>query len=98
MSKYYSERLVEGQTIVETGSIHYAGTLSVRTYFNKRDDSLFVEVIGARNILALDTNGLSDPFVVVDLLPHSRFPQALAKETHVHRGTLNPVFDECLVL
>ena len=96
MTKYFNERLVEGQKIDETGSIHYAGTLAVRAYFNK--DSLFVEVVGARNLLALDANGLSDPFVVVDILPHSRFPPGLAKETHAQKATLNPVFEECLVL
>ena len=40
--KYFKERLSEGQALIESGNVHYAGTLYVRTYFNH--DSLLVEV------------------------------------------------------
>ncbi len=48
-------------------------------------------------VIPLDSNGLSDPFVVVELLPKRVF-QASEQSTHVQKSTLNPVFDECFEL
>ena len=67
----------------------------MRVYF--RNNCLFVEVIRARNVIPLDNNGLSDPFVVVELLPRRVF-QCTEQQTHVQKATLNPVFDECFEL
>ena len=41
--------------------------------------------------------GLSDPFVIVELLP-SRVFHCEVRQTNVQKATLNPVFDECFEL
>lgn len=43
----------------------------------------------------MDPNGFSDPFVIVELLPHRIFPYCNEQQTNVHKKTLNPIFDEC---
>ena len=55
-------------------------------------------VLNARNILPLDANGLSDPYVVVELCPQHFFPKNTAQQTNVVKKTLNPTFDECFEL
>lgn len=55
-------------------------------------------VIGAKQIPALDSNGLSDPFVVIELLPRIRFPSQLVTKTKVVSKSLNPIFDETFEL
>ncbi|XP_063827905.1 BAI1-associated protein 3 [Ostrinia nubilalis] len=69
------------------------GSILVRVYFNH--DSLCVEVLSARDVIPLDPNGLSDPFVVLELLPKRLFPKAHEQTTNVQKKTLNPVWDEC---
>ncbi|XP_049874475.1 BAI1-associated protein 3 [Pectinophora gossypiella] len=69
------------------------GSILVRVYFNH--DSLCVEVLSARDVIPLDPNGLSDPFVVLELLPKRLFPKAHEQQTNVQKKTLNPVWDEC---
>ncbi|XP_065210917.1 BAI1-associated protein 3 isoform X2 [Planococcus citri] len=86
---YYNNRLRE-QSIVE--STEY-GVLSVRAYYHH--DSLCVEVLNAKDVIPLDPNGFSDPFVIVELLPRSLFPNCLEQTTNVQKKTLNPFFDEC---
>ncbi|KAL1129161.1 hypothetical protein AAG570_013692 [Ranatra chinensis] len=86
---YYAQRLFE-QLAVE--SMEY-GVLSVRAYFHH--DSLCVEVLNARDVIPLDPNGFSDPFVIVELLPKSVFPHCTEQTTNVQKKTLNPLFDEC---
>ncbi|XKL63074.1 hypothetical protein PGB90_005438 [Kerria lacca] len=86
---YYNDRLKE-QSIVE--STEY-GILSVRAYYHH--DSLCIEVLNAKDVIPLDPNGFSDPFVIVELLPRSVFPNCLEQITNVQKKTLNPFFDEC---
>ncbi|XP_037880919.1 BAI1-associated protein 3 [Glossina fuscipes] len=69
------------------------GAVVVRAYFNH--DSLCVEVLHARDIVPLDPNGFSDPFVIIELFPRRVFAHCLEQQTNVHKRTLNPVFDEC---
>ncbi|XP_043208999.1 BAI1-associated protein 3-like, partial [Amphibalanus amphitrite] len=38
---------------------------------------------------------LSDPFVIIELLPRHIFSSCVEQQTVVHKRTLNPVFDEC---
>ncbi|CAG9835482.1 unnamed protein product [Diabrotica balteata] len=86
---FYSQRLQE-QITIQTSPY---GSLAVRAYFNH--DSLCVEVLHARDIIPLDPNGYSDPFVIIELLPHRMFPLCSTQQTNVHKKTLNPNFDEC---
>ncbi|GBP67477.1 BAI1-associated protein 3 [Eumeta japonica] len=59
------------------------GSISVRVYFNH--DSLCVEVLAARDVIPLDPNGLSDPFVVLELLPKRLFPKTHEQSTNVQK-------------
>ncbi|XP_069995655.1 BAI1-associated protein 3 isoform X6 [Penaeus vannamei] len=86
---YHLERLLEQE---RTEATEY-GSLFVRVYFNH--DSLCVEVLQARNVIPLDPNGFSDPFVVIELLPKRLFPGSGPQQTNVHKKTLHPLFDEC---
>ena len=49
-------------------------------------------------LMGLDPNGLSDPFVIIELLPRRLFPNCSEQQTSVRRRNLNPVFDECFEL
>lgn len=86
---YYNDRLKEQSTVEST---EY-GVLSVRAYYHH--DSLCIEVLNAKDVIPLDPNGFSDPFVIVELLPRSVFPNCSEQTTNVQKKTLNPFFDEC---
>nr|XP_045584883.1 BAI1-associated protein 3-like [Procambarus clarkii] len=86
---YHLERLV----VQERTELQEYGSLFVRVYFNH--DSLCVEVLQARNLIPLDPNGFSDPFVVIEMLPRRLFPGSVPQQTNVHKKTLHPLFDEC---
>ncbi|XP_039440945.1 BAI1-associated protein 3 isoform X3 [Culex pipiens pallens] len=88
---FYLQRLQEQLNTM--GSQTQLGTLSVKAYFNH--DSLCVEVLHAKDVIPLDPNGFSDPFVIVELLPRRVFSHCSEQQTNVHKKTLNPVFDEC---
>lgn len=51
-------------------------------------------VVNAKNIIPLDSNGLSDPFVIVELCPKHMFAKQQQQTTKVVKKTLNPTFDE----
>ncbi|KAG6459452.1 BAI1-associated protein 3 [Manduca sexta] len=87
---WLADRLAE-QTRTQLPSPY--GSILVRVYFNH--DSLCVEVLSARDVIPLDPNGLSDPFVVLELLPKRLFPKTHEQSTNVQKKTLNPVWDEC---
>ncbi len=42
--------------------------------------------------------GLSDPFVIIELIPKNIFPKTSKQQTAVQRATLNPTFDETFEL
>lgn len=52
-------------------------------------------MLHARDIIPLDPNGYSDPFVIIELLPHRVFAHCNEQQTNVHKKTLHPIFDEC---
>ncbi|XP_023161054.2 BAI1-associated protein 3 [Drosophila hydei] len=87
---FYLNRLREQLVAIMPGPY---GSLAVRAYFNH--DSLCVEVLHARDVVPLDPNGFSDPFVVIELLPRRIFLHCMEQQTNVHKRTLNPIFDEC---
>lgn len=93
---YYMGRLEQQQ--VHSGSAESSpyGVLSIRVYFHH--DSLSVEIISAKDVIPLDPNGLSDPFVIIELLPRRLFPNCKEQRTSVQHQDLNPVFDECYEL
>ncbi|XP_066131457.1 BAI1-associated protein 3 [Saccopteryx bilineata] len=70
------------------------GRLSVRCYYEAAEQRLVVEVLHAADLLPLDANGLSDPFVIVELGPPHHFPLVHSQRTQVKSRTLHPVYDE----
>ncbi|KOC60100.1 BAI1-associated protein 3 [Habropoda laboriosa] len=89
IDRFYRQRL---QDQLNTVASEY-GVLTVRAYLNH--DSLCVEVINARDVIPLDPNGYSDPFVIIELLPRRVFEHCAEQHTNVKKKTLNPMFDEC---
>ncbi|XP_017887694.1 BAI1-associated protein 3 isoform X2 [Ceratina calcarata] len=89
IDRFHRQRLMDQQNTVST---EY-GVLTVRAYLNH--DSLCVEVISARDVIPLDPNGYSDPFVIIELLPRRIFEPCAEQHTNVKKKTLNPIFDEC---
>lgn len=82
MDLFYLQRLQEQMMVTSPGPY---GLLAVRAYFNH--DSLCVEVLHARDIIPLDPNGFSDPFVIVELLPRRIFQYCSEQQTNVHKVT-----------
>ncbi|XP_058426397.1 BAI1-associated protein 3 isoform X2 [Diceros bicornis minor] len=70
------------------------GRLSVRCHYEAAEQRLVVEVLHAADLLPLDANGLSDPFVIVELGPPHFFPLVRSQRTQVKSRTLHPVYDE----
>ncbi|XP_012661228.1 BAI1-associated protein 3 isoform X1 [Otolemur garnettii] len=70
------------------------GRLSVRCHYEVAEQRLVVEVLHAADLLPLDANGLSDPFVIVELGPPHHFPLIRSQRTQVKARTLHPVYDE----
>ncbi|KAK1805248.1 hypothetical protein P4O66_019586 [Electrophorus voltai] len=70
------------------------GRISVKCYYDAPEQRLTVEILHAADLIALDANGLSDPFVIIELCPHHLFPNSRSQRTQVKLKTLHPVFDE----
>ncbi|KAM4530413.1 BAI1-associated protein 3 [Odontesthes bonariensis] len=90
IEQYYLEKISHQKTLKHT---RY-GRISVKCYYDAPEQRLTVEILHAADIIALDANGLSDPFVIVELCPHHLFPLAKSQRTQVKLKTLHPVFDE----
>ncbi|KAL5018735.1 hypothetical protein ScPMuIL_004457 [Solemya velum] len=70
------------------------GILNVRVWYRGDTQTLLVEVLNAKNIIPLDANGLSDPFVMLQFCPELVFPNIAMQSTRIVKKTLNPDFDE----
>ncbi|KAI1705747.1 c2 domain-containing protein [Ditylenchus destructor] len=70
------------------------GILNLRAYYNSNSQTLVIDVIGAKQVIPLDSNGLSDPFVVMELVPRCRYASQPTARTKVVSKSLNPIFDE----
>ncbi|CAB3400482.1 unnamed protein product [Caenorhabditis bovis] len=90
IEKYYKDLLKQQNEVSECKY----GILNVRAYYNANAQNLVLDVIGAKQIIALDSNGLSDPFVVIELIPKFRYPNVPVVKTKVVSKSLNPIFDE----
>uniref|UniRef100_A0A8C6LRG1 BAI1 associated protein 3 n=1 Tax=Nothobranchius furzeri TaxID=105023 RepID=A0A8C6LRG1_NOTFU len=90
IEQYYLEKISLQKTLKHTPF----GRISVKCYYDAPEQRLTVEILHAADIIALDANGLSDPFVIVELCPHHLFPSAKSQRTQVKLKTLHPVFDE----
>ncbi|XP_062298549.1 protein unc-13 homolog D [Scomber scombrus] len=70
------------------------GAVTLLTSYRRSDQRLRVEVLNAVNLLPMDSNGLSDPFVQLCLEPQHTFPEVEARCTQIKNCDLNPLFDE----
>ncbi|VEN33614.1 unnamed protein product [Callosobruchus maculatus] len=71
------------------------GEISVRTKFE--ENILTIEVMNARNLLPMDSNGTCDAFVRLHLLPEDKFSNVEKPKTKTHNRTQFPLFDETFV-
>lgn len=72
------------------------GELTVRLQFLNND--LKIEIINARNLIPMDSNGFSDSFVRVCLLPEEKFTNISKPRTQTHTKNLFPLYDETFIL
>ncbi|XP_072916970.1 BAI1-associated protein 3 [Hemitrygon akajei] len=70
------------------------GMLCIKCYYEAAEHKLYIEILHATNLIALDTNGLSDPFVIIELAPQHIFPGVKSQRTQIKNKTLHPIFDE----
>ncbi|UJR13596.1 hypothetical protein I4U23_000609 [Adineta vaga] len=71
------------------------GTLDFEVIWKESLNVLTITLIRARNLRSCDSNGLSDPYVKLHLVPG--VAKATKLRSHTIRRTLNPDFDETLV-
>ena len=72
------------------------GELTVRLQF--LNNSLKVEIINARDLIPMDSNGFCDSFVRICLLPEEKFTTVSKPKTQTHSKNLFPLFDEMFVI
>jgi BAI1-associated protein 3 len=88
IQQYYLDRYIEQKSSTDTP----LGILTVQCYF--KANQLEIEILNAKNLVPLDTNGLCDPFVRVHFLPEEKFLSVVKPKTQTHSKTLFPLFDE----
>ncbi|GAU94012.1 hypothetical protein RvY_05860 [Ramazzottius varieornatus] len=86
--------LVEVVNMHSTMTATPYGTLTIRSHYDRKTGTLVVEVLHARDVIPMDTNGFSDPFVVIRFLPARTFPNTLTGKTAVVKKSLDPQFEE----
>ncbi|KAK1329912.1 hypothetical protein QTO34_010095 [Cnephaeus nilssonii] len=74
----------------EAGAGAPCGRISFALRYLYGSDQLVVRILQALDLPAKDSNGFSDPYVKIYLLPDRK----RKFQTKVHRKTLNPVFNE----
>lgn len=72
------------------------GELAVKAKFE--GNNLKVSILNARNVKAMDSNGASDVFVRIHLLPENKFAGIPKPKTQTQYKTLFPLFDENFVM
>ncbi|XP_041342599.1 protein unc-13 homolog D isoform X3 [Pyrgilauda ruficollis] len=90
IQKYFSNRI---QQQLDTSSEKY-GAVTIKALYRPSEQKLHVEVLNATNLIPLDSNGSSDPFVQLTLEPRHEFPEVVARTTQCKRNELHPLFDE----
>ncbi|KAG7232861.1 hypothetical protein INR49_008029 [Caranx melampygus] len=90
VQKFYDRKIKEQN--VYSGEKY--GAVTLLASYSRSDQRLRVEVLNAVNLLPMDSNGLSDPFVQLCLEPHHIFSEVEPRCTQIKSCDLNPLFDE----
>ncbi|CAF1308521.1 unnamed protein product [Adineta steineri] len=94
---YYQEKLHEQERAViinQSSNLPDLGKLYCRAYYHLKEETLYVEIISCKNLKPCDSNGLSDPYVEVQLCPKFLYPHIEKQQTSIVKKTLNPSFNE----
>ncbi|KAK7918943.1 hypothetical protein WMY93_010227 [Mugilogobius chulae] len=90
MEKFFETKITEQK--VFSGEKY--GAVTLLTSYHRSEQNLRVEVLNAVNLLPMDSNGLSDPFVQLCLEPSHIFPEVEPRCTQIKNCDLNPLFEE----
>uniref|UniRef100_A0A803T0D2 Unc-13 homolog D n=1 Tax=Anolis carolinensis TaxID=28377 RepID=A0A803T0D2_ANOCA len=90
IQKYFSARI---QQQMEAKPDKY-GAVTIKALYRHSEQKLHIEVLNAVNLLPLDSNGSSDPFIQLTLEPRHEFPEVVARTTQCIKNNLHPLFDE----
>ncbi|GCB76238.1 hypothetical protein scyTo_0020451, partial [Scyliorhinus torazame] len=90
IQKFYAKK-IQQQTANECSKY---GAVTIKVFYDNQVKRLHVEILNAVNLIALDSNGTSDPFVELTLEPKHIFPLVESKTTQRKDNDLNPLFDE----
>ncbi|XP_076293946.1 C2 and C2B_Munc13-like domain-containing protein staccato isoform X2 [Lasioglossum baleicum] len=86
--RYHQERIKEQNELEESDY----GQITVKAQFV--DNSLNIQILNARKLRPVDSNGTCDSYVKVRLLPEEKFSDLKLPKTHVQKENLYPLFDE----
>ncbi|KAJ7316035.1 hypothetical protein JRQ81_002197 [Phrynocephalus forsythii] len=70
------------------------GAVTIKALYRLSEQKLRIEVLNAVNLLPMDSNGSSDPFIQLTLEPRHEFPEVVARTTQCIKNSLHPLFDE----
>ncbi|XP_053155878.1 protein unc-13 homolog D [Hemicordylus capensis] len=90
IQKYFSVR-IEQQT---KASPEKYGAVTIKALYRHSEQKLRIDVLNAVNLIPLDSNGSSDPFIQLTLEPRHEFPEVMARTTQCIKNNLHPLFDE----
>ncbi|XP_075135191.1 protein unc-13 homolog D [Leptodactylus fuscus] len=90
IERYYQQKIQQQQG----SSAEKYGAVTVKVSYRQSEQKLHVEILNAVNLLPLDSNGNSDPFVQVTLEPKHIFPAVEPRSTEIKKAELNPLYDE----
>ncbi|UJR07768.1 hypothetical protein I4U23_012051 [Adineta vaga] len=90
---YYQEKLHE-QERANNSNQSDLGKLYCRAYYHSKEATLYIEIISCKNLKPCDSNGLSDPYVEIQISPTFLYPHFEKQQTSVIKKTLNPQFNE----
>lgn len=61
-------------------------------------NTLIIEVMNGRNLIAMDSNGSTDSFIRVHFLPEEKFTSVPKPKTKIHYKNLFPLYDETFTM